>query len=62
MTAKMPKISFPVPSNKNGHPFSSAEELLSVLGGEGSGLYLVGSQGMWHGGIHITDPPCPGVH
>ena len=55
MTAKMPKISFPVPSNKNGHPFSSAEELLSALDGEGSGLYLVGSQGMWHGGIHITD-------
>ncbi|EJE6943368.1 hypothetical protein M5H86_004295, partial [Salmonella enterica] len=59
MTAKMPKISFPVPSNKNGHPFSSAEELLSVLGGEGSGLYLVGSQGMWHGGIHITDATMP---
>ncbi|WP_228303768.1 hypothetical protein [Klebsiella aerogenes] len=59
MTAKMPKISYPVPSNKNGHPFSSVEELLSVLGGEGSGLYLVGSQGMWHGGIHITDATIP---
>lgn len=59
MTAKMPKISFPVPSNKNGHPFSSAEELLSALGGESSGLYLVGSQGMWHGGIHITDATMP---
>lgn len=59
MTAKMPKISFPAPSNKNGHPFSSVEELLSALGGEGSGLYLVGSQGMWHGGIHITDATIP---
>ncbi|KLR34504.1 glycoside hydrolase family 19 protein [Enterobacter kobei] len=59
MTAKIPKISFPVPSNKNGHPFSSAEELLSTLGGESSGLYLVGSQGMWHGGIHITDATMP---
>lgn len=59
MTAKIPKISFPVPSNKNGHPFSSAEELLSALGGESSGLYLVGSQGMWHGGIHITDATMP---
>ncbi|WP_421636444.1 glycoside hydrolase family 19 protein [Enterobacter ludwigii] len=59
MAAKMPKISFPVPSNKNGHPFSSVEELLSMIGGESSGLYLVGSQGMWHGGIHITDATIP---
>ncbi|MEI9649892.1 glycoside hydrolase family 19 protein [Enterobacter ludwigii] len=59
MTAKMPKISFPVPSNKNGHPFSSVEELLSMIGGESSGLYLVGSQGLWHGGIHITDATIP---
>ncbi|HHS9827788.1 TPA: glycoside hydrolase family 108 protein, partial [Klebsiella pneumoniae] len=56
---KLPKISYPVPSNKNGHAFSSAEELLSTLGGESSGLYLVGSQGMWHGGIHITDATIP---
>ncbi|HCF8133513.1 MAG: glycosyl hydrolase 108 family protein [Klebsiella pneumoniae] len=59
MTAKLPKISYPVPSNKNGHAFSSVEELLSTLGGESSGLYLVGSQGMWHGGIHITDATIP---
>ncbi|MFU0750123.1 hypothetical protein ACMZ6G_23070, partial [Klebsiella pneumoniae] len=59
MTAKLPKISYPVPSNKNGHAFSSAEELLSTLGEESSGLYLVGSQGMWHGGIHITDATIP---
>lgn len=59
MAAKMPKISFPVPSNKKGHPFSSVEELLSMIGGESSGLYLVGSQGMWHGGIHITDATIP---
>ncbi|WP_407248217.1 glycoside hydrolase family 108 protein [Klebsiella pneumoniae] len=52
-------MSYPVPSNKNGHAFSSAEELLSTLGGESSGLYLVGSQGMWHGGIHITDATIP---
>ncbi|HBM8749046.1 TPA: hypothetical protein L0V31_005151 [Escherichia coli] len=59
MTAKLPKISYPVPSNKNGHAFSSVEALLSMLGGESSGLYLVGSQGMWHGGIHITDATIP---
>ncbi|RZN36899.1 hypothetical protein FEK48_24415 [Escherichia sp. E2593] len=59
MTAKLPKISYPVPSNKNGHAFSSVEALLSMIGGESSGLYLVGSQGMWHGGIHITDATIP---
>ncbi|MFZ4833741.1 hypothetical protein [Rouxiella sp. Mn2063] len=59
MSAKLPKFSYPVPSNKNGHAFSSAEELLSKLGGESSGQYLVGSQGMWHGGIHISDATIP---
>ncbi|HBD3716491.1 TPA: hypothetical protein KJD76_003588 [Escherichia coli] len=59
MTAKLPKISYPVPSNNNGHVFSSVEALLSMIEGESSGLYLVGSQGMWHGGIHITDATIP---
>lgn len=59
MTAKIPKISYPVPSDKNGHVFSSAKEMLSMLGKESSGLYLVGSQGVWHGGIHITDATIP---
>ncbi|MGK8935686.1 glycoside hydrolase family 19 protein [Pluralibacter gergoviae] len=59
MSAKLPKISFPVPSNKNGHAFPSAEALLSAIAGESTGLYLVGSQGMWHGGIHITDATIP---
>ncbi|WP_054181236.1 glycoside hydrolase family protein [Trabulsiella odontotermitis] len=59
MTAKLPRISYPVPSNKNGHAFSSVDDLVSTLGGESSGLYLVGSQGMWHGGIHITDATIP---
>lgn len=59
MPAKLIKTRYPVPSNKNGHEFSSTEQLLSVLGGESSGQYLVGSQGMWHGGIHITDATVP---
>lgn len=59
MPAKLPKFSYPVPSNKNGQVFSTAEELLSKLDGESSGQYLVGSQGMWHGGIHITDATIP---
>lgn len=59
MPAIQPKISYPVPSNKNGRAFPSAEDLLSALGGESTGQYLVGSQGMWHGGIHITDATTP---
>jgi len=59
MPAKLPKFSYPVPSNKNGQAFSSMEDLLSKLSGESSGHYLVGSQGMWHGGIHITDATIP---
>ncbi|MGQ9452250.1 hypothetical protein ACP4QI_012275 [Leclercia sp. TB492] len=59
MAAVIPKQSFPVPSDAKGQEFTSAEELLSKLERERSGLYLVGSQGMWHGGIHITDATIP---
>lgn len=59
MPAVLPKFSFPVPANKSGQAFGSAEELLAKLGGESSGQYLIGSQGMWHGGIHITEETMP---
>lgn len=59
MPAVLPKFSFPVPANKSGQAFGSAEELLAKLGSESSGQYLVGSQGMWHGGIHITEETIP---
>ncbi|WP_226839797.1 hypothetical protein [Enterobacter cloacae complex sp. P29RS] len=59
MAAVIPKQSFPVPSEAKGQEFTSAEELLLKLERERSGLYLVGSQGMWHGGIHITDATIP---
>jgi len=57
--ASIPKISFPIPANGQGKVFGNSEELLSLLERESSGLYLVGSQGMWHGGIHITDATAP---
>ncbi|MFB4497709.1 hypothetical protein ACE3I1_14355, partial [Enterobacter hormaechei subsp. steigerwaltii] len=59
MAAVISKQSFPVPSDAKGQEFTSAEELLLKLERERSGLYLVGSQGMWHGGIHITDATIP---
>lgn len=57
--ALIPKISFPIPANGRGKAFANPEELLGLVNGESSGLYLVGSQGMWHGGIHITDATAP---
>ncbi|HDT2077480.1 MULTISPECIES: glycoside hydrolase family protein [Enterobacter] len=57
--ASIPKISFPIPSNGQGKVFGNSEELLSLLDRESTGLYLIGSQGMWHGGIHITDATAP---
>jgi len=54
----LPAIRWPV-LKRNGQEFSSADELLHVLAGESSGQFLVGSQGMWHGGIHITDATVP---
>lgn len=57
--ASIPEISFPVPANGKGKVFNNTDEMLRVLAGESSGLYLVGSQGMWHGGIHITDATVP---
>jgi predicted chitinase len=59
MPAVIPKISYPIPSNEQGQAFSNSDELLDVLAKESSGQYLVGSQGMWHGGIHITDATAP---
>ncbi|WP_105631522.1 glycoside hydrolase family protein, partial [Cronobacter dublinensis] len=55
----LPKISFPVSSNGQGKEFNNQEELLAHLDGENSGPYLVGTQGMWHGGIHITNLTTP---
>ncbi|MFZ1875127.1 MAG: hypothetical protein WAU54_20465 [Chania sp.] len=59
MPAVIPKISFPIPSNEQGQAFADSDALLNALVKESSGQYLVGSQGMWHGGIHITDATAP---
>ncbi|MCX8960194.1 hypothetical protein EHW66_19870 [Erwinia psidii] len=54
----LPKISWPVPSNR-GSDFANQEDLMSHLEGEATGWYMVGSNGMWHGGIHITNATTP---
>ncbi len=55
----LPKFSWPVPSNHRGSDFASQEAVMSHLAGEASGWYLLGSNGMWHGGIHITNTTTP---
>ena len=59
MALQIPKFSFPVPADKSGNAFSSAEAILTKLLEERSGQYLVGRQGMWHGGIHFTEHTVP---
>ena len=54
----LPKFSWPVPSNR-GSDFTSQEDVMSHLEGEATGWYMVGSNGMWHGGIHITSATTP---
>ncbi|WP_240725722.1 glucosaminidase domain-containing protein [Escherichia sp. E4694] len=53
------KIVWPIPSNNRGNEFGSQEDILSHLGGESTGQYMIGRSGMWHGGIHITEATTP---
>ncbi|KQJ33348.1 hypothetical protein AM270_27020, partial [Escherichia coli] len=53
------KIVWPIPSNNRGSEFKNQEEILAHLAGESTGLYMIGRNGMWHGGIHITEATTP---
>lgn len=55
----LPKISWPVPSNSRGSDFANQEDVMSHLEGEATGWFMLGSNGMWHGGIHITSTTTP---
>ncbi|MGK0703862.1 glycoside hydrolase family 24 protein [Yokenella regensburgei] len=57
--AVIPKIVWPIPANNRGGDFGTQEELLAHLDGESTGLFLIGRNGMWHGGIHITHMTTP---
>ncbi|WP_407904215.1 hypothetical protein [Escherichia coli] len=56
---QLPAICWPVPKNNRGGEFSNLEEMLAHLEGEATGHWLIGRNGMWHGGIHITDITTP---
>ena len=55
----IPAIRWPVPKNNRGGEFSNLEEMLAHLEGEAAGHWLIGRNGMWHGGIHISDTTTP---
>jgi hypothetical protein len=50
---------YPVPKNNRGQAFSHLSDMLAHLEGEATGHWLIGSNGMWHPGIHITDATTP---
>lgn len=52
-------IVWPIPSNNRGSEFGNQKEILAHLEGESTGLYMIGRNGMWHGGIHITSATTP---
>ncbi|WP_051640453.1 glycoside hydrolase family 73 protein [Siccibacter colletis] len=56
---QLPVIRWPVPKNNRGGEFSNLEEMLAHLEGEAAGHWLIGRNGMWHGGIHISDTTTP---
>ena len=56
---QIPAIRWPVPKNNRGGEFSNLEEMLAHLEGEAAGHWLIGRNGMWHGGIHISDATIP---
>ncbi|MEN5017990.1 N-acetylglucosaminidase [Erwinia sp. Eh17-17] len=52
------KICYPV-AKMRGQEFTRQEEILAHLEGESTGTYMIGRNGMWHGGIHITNATTP---
>jgi len=48
------KICYPI-RNINGQEFRSLDEVMRLIDGEAHGTWLLGTNGLWHGGIHISD-------
>ena len=48
------KISYPL-RDTNGKEFRSLDDVMRLIDGEAHGSWLLGANGLWHGGIHISD-------
>lgn len=57
--AKLIKIVYPIPKTERGQEFSNLDEIMAHVSGEPTGNYLLGRNGMWHSGIHITNATTP---
>lgn len=52
------KISYPV-RDADGSEFRSVDEIMRLINDEAHGTWLLGANGLWHGGIHISDVSAP---
>lgn len=52
------KICYPI-RNTSGQEFRSLDEVMRLIDGEAHGTWLLGTNGLWHGGIHISDVSSP---
>lgn len=48
------KISYPI-RDTSGKEFRSLDEVMRLIDGEAHGTWLLGANGLWHGGIHISE-------
>ncbi|HBR7328763.1 pesticin C-terminus-like muramidase [Klebsiella pneumoniae] len=48
------KISYPL-RDTSGKEFHSLDDVMRLIDGEAHGTWLLGANGLWHGGIHISD-------
>lgn len=52
------KICFPA-RKANGKDYSTLDDMMALVGREPHGMWLAGTNGMWHGGIHISRESAP---
>ncbi|MCB3640979.1 hypothetical protein H5793_11140, partial [Klebsiella pneumoniae] len=52
------KISYPL-RDTNGKEFCALDDVMRLIDGEAHGTWLLGANGLWHGGIHISDVSNP---
>lgn len=52
------KVCYPI-RDTSGKEFRSLEEVMRLVDGEAHGTWLLGANGLWHGGIHISDISSP---
>ncbi|MGL4861374.1 MAG: hypothetical protein ACRC5A_16905 [Enterobacteriaceae bacterium] len=55
------KVTWPITRNAQGEEFNytSPDDIMRHLGGEREGSYLISTNNMWHGGLHITSNTTP---